>query len=138
MAHKRILHHYEDLKALLEVEHPDYTLEMSTAIHEGTPWDTGLEQSIADMRAIFGDKLRVLGFLGDDAIAKEMQECDAVAVYFEPAFRANNTSGWAAIDAGKTLYTNRDEHSPTDTPTWARLIAAITDPQPARAESTTR
>jgi len=138
MAHKRILHHYEALKVQLEYEHPDYTIEMSTAIHEGTPWNHGIEQSIHDMRAIFGDKLRVLGFLGDDAIAKELQECDAVAVYFDPAFRANNTSAWAAVEAGKTLYTNRDEDSPTETPTWARLIAAITNAQPATAASTIR
>jgi hypothetical protein len=138
MAHKRILHHYEALKAQLDREHPDYTLEMSTAIHEGTPWDDGLEQSIHDMRAIFGERLRVLGFLGDDAIAKELQDCDAVAVYFDPAFRANNTSAWAAIEVGKTLYTNRDEYSPTETPTWSRLIAAIIAPQPAGVESTIR
>jgi len=37
MAHKRILHHYVALKAQLDAEHPDYTLEMSTAIHDGTP-----------------------------------------------------------------------------------------------------
>jgi len=126
MSHKRQLRHYLDLKIYLDTHHPDYTLEMSTAIHEGHPWSEELERSIRDMRDIFGDKLRVLGFLGDDAIAKELQECDAVAVYFDPAFRANNTSAWAAIEAGKTLYTNRDEYSPTETPTWSSLISAIT------------
>lgn len=128
MAHKQILHHYDALKRQLDVEHPDYTIEMSTAIHEGTPWDSGLERSIDGMRRIFGDRLRVLGFLGDDAIAKELQECDAVAVYFDPALRANNTSAWAAVAAGKTLFTNRDDHSPTVMPTWARVVAALTDP----------
>lgn len=134
MAHKRILHHYQGLKAYLDYKHPDYTLEMSTAVHEGTPWDRGLEQSISDMRAIFGDKLRVLGFMGDDAIAKELQECDAVAVYFDPAFRANNTSAWAAIQAGKTLFTNRDDLSPTEAPTWSGLIARL---RPSAGGSTT-
>lgn len=128
MAHKRLLPHYETLKQQLEANHPDYTLEMSTAIHEGTPWDAGLSQSIADMRAIFGDKLRVLGFLGDDALAKELQDCDAVAVYFDPAFRANNTSAWAAVAAGKTLYTNRDEHSPVIMPTWESVIESLIGP----------
>jgi len=139
MAHKRILRHYVALKQQLEAEHPDYTLELSTAIHEGTPWNEGLQQSISDMRAIFGDKLRVLGFLGDDAIAKELQDCDAVAVYFEPAFRANNTSAWAAIEAGKTLYTNCDAQSPTVRPTWATLVSLLTaDSQPVAVESRTR
>jgi hypothetical protein len=129
MAHKRLLHHYVDLKIYLDAHHPDYTLEMSTAIHEGTPWDEGLERSVRDMREIFGDKLRVLGFMGDDAIAKELQECDAVAVYFDPAFRANNTTAWAAVEAGKCLFTNRDEYSPTETPTWERLVARFGQPQ---------
>jgi hypothetical protein len=125
MAHKRLLPHYIDLKVQLDEHHPDYTLEMSTAIHEGNPWDAGLEQSICDMRAIFGDHLRVLGFLGDDALAKELQDCDAVAVYFVPAFRRNNTTGWAALAAGKPLYTNRDEQSPTVMPTWDSVIAQL-------------
>lgn len=127
MAHKRLLPHYEHLKVHLDAEHPDYTVEMSTAIHEGHPWEDGLAHSVAGMRAIFGDHLRVLGFLGDDALAKELQDCDAVAVYFDPAFRANNTTAWAAIDAGKVLYTNRDEHSPADDfdHSWDRLIATL-------------
>jgi len=126
MAHKRILHHYEALKARLDVEHPDYTLEMSTAIHEGTPWEEGLQQSVREMSAIFGDRLRVLGFPADDAIAKELEDCDAVALYFDPAFRANNTTAWAAIKAGKTLYTNLDAQSPTEMPTWDGLINVLT------------
>lgn len=127
MAHKRLLPHYESLRVQLDVEHPDYTVEMSTAIHEGHPWEDGLAQSVTDMRDIFGDHLRVLGFLGDDALAKELQDCDAVAVYFDPAFRANNTTAWAAIDAGKVLYTNRDEHSPPADfdHSWDRLIQTL-------------
>ncbi len=128
MAHKRLLHHYVDLKRHLDQHHPDYTLELSCAIHEGHPWTEGHERSIRDMRDIFGDRLRVLGFLGDDAIAKELQECDAVAVYFDPAFRANNTSAWAAIQAGKTLFTNRDAMSPTEPPTWAGLVEHLAQP----------
>jgi hypothetical protein len=125
MAHKRLLHYYRELKLNLDITHPDYTIEMSTAIHEGTPWSEGLRQSTADMRAIFGDRLRVLGFLGDDALAKELHDCDAVAVYFEPAFRANNTTAWAALEAGKTLYTNRDKWSPSQPPTWSQLTQSL-------------
>lgn len=126
MAHKRLLPHFVALRQQLEDEHPDYTVEMSTAIHEGTPWDAGLAQSITDMRAIFGDKLRVLGFLGDDALAKELQDCDAVAVYFDPALRANNTTAWAAVAAGKRLYTNYDAQSPRIMPTWASVLGIVT------------
>jgi hypothetical protein len=128
MAHKLNLPHFQQLKQALEIAHPDYTIELSTAVHEGNPWDAALTESIDAMRGIFGDKLRVLGFLGDDALAKELREVDAVAAYFTPALRANNTSYWAAVEAGKTIYTNRDEHSPQegDPPaSWDRLVSII-------------
>jgi hypothetical protein len=127
MAHKRVLHHFRQLKQDLDNRAPDYTLEASMAIHEGTPWDKGLNESIWELRQIFGDKLRVLGFLADDAIARLLTEVDAVAVFYEPALRANHTAAMAAMAAGKTLYTNRDEKSPTGPPptwdTWRATLA---------------
>jgi hypothetical protein len=80
------------------------------------------------MRGIFGDKLRVLGYLGDDALAKELREVDAVAAFFVPALRANNTSAWAALEAGKPLYTNTDEYSPSldvHTHSWDKLLELL-------------
>jgi len=127
MAHKLNLPHFEQLKVHLDEAHPDYTIELSTAVHEGSPWDAALVESVTAMRAIFTDRLRVLGFLGDDALAKELREVDAVACYFTPALRANNTSYWAAVDAGKTIYTNRDEFSPKEgeRKTWDELIGLL-------------
>lgn len=128
MAHKLNLPHFAALKAQLDAEHPDYTIELSTAVHEGNPWDDALSESVAAMRRIYGDRLRVLGFLGDDALAKELADVDAVAAYFVPALRANNTTYWAAVEAGKTIYTNRDEHSPQagDPPaSWDKLVEIL-------------
>jgi hypothetical protein len=128
MSHKLLLPHFKKLKEELDREHPDYTVELSTAVHEGSPWDDALTQSTEAMRAIFGDKLRVLGFLGDDALAKELQDVDAVAMFYQPALRANNTSYWAAVEAGKTIYTNRDELSPKDgdpPASWDRLVELL-------------
>ena len=127
MAHKLVLPHFEKLKTQLDAEHPDYTISLSCAVHEGSPWDTALHDSAEGLRAIFGDKLRVLGFLMDDALAKELQDCDAVAAYFTPALRKNNTSAWAAIAAGKTLYTNTDAESPDlqQPPTWEGLVEVL-------------
>jgi hypothetical protein len=128
MAHKLLLPHFEALKQQLEIEHPDYTIEMSTAVHEGSPWDKALTESVEAMRGIFGDKLRVLGFLGDDALAKELRDVDAVAAYYTPALRANNTTAWAALEAGKQLYTNTDADSPPLDPalhSWDMLCALI-------------
>lgn len=128
MSHKLLVPHFEQLKAQLDREQPDYTVELSTAVHEGSPWDDALTQSTEAMRAIFGDHLRVLGFLGDDALAKELQDVDAVAMFYQPALRANNTSYWAALEAGKTIYTNRDELSPKDgdpPASWDRLVELL-------------
>ena len=128
MAHKLVLPHFERLKEQLDREHPDYTLSLSCAVHEGSPWEGALQESADSLRAIFGDKLRVLGFLMDDALAKELQDCDAVAAFFTPALRGNNTSYWAAVEAGKPVYTNRDELSPPDgapAPTWERLVEIL-------------
>jgi hypothetical protein len=128
MAQKLNVPQFEQLKAQLEREHPDYTIHLSTAVHEGSPWDEALQQSTEAMRAIFGDKLRVLGFLGDDALAKELASCDAVAAYFTPALRANNTSAWAALAAGKPLYTNTDALSPpldVSQHTWEKLLQVL-------------
>lgn len=123
-----VLPHFRNLKDELDRDHPDYTLSLSTAVHEGSPWDASLTQSIDAMRAIFGDKLRVLGYLADDALAKELQDCDAVAAFFVPAFRANNTSAWAALAAGKFLYTNLDAQSPELNPakySWDALLDVL-------------
>lgn len=128
MSHKLALDKFRALKQQLEIEHPDYTVSLSTAVHEGSPWDQALTESTEQMRAIFGDKLRVLGYLGDDALAKELQDCSAVAVYFDPAVRENNTSVWAAVSAGKTVYTNTDEHSPDLDPekySWDNLVSLL-------------
>jgi hypothetical protein len=128
MSHKLVLPHFEQLKRDLERDHPDYTISLSTAVHEGNPWDEALTSSVEAMRSIFGDRLRVLGFLADDALARELHECDAVAAFFVPAFRANNTSAWAALSAGKFLYTNLDTQSPALDPEaygWDALLKVL-------------
>jgi hypothetical protein len=128
MAHKLNIPHFEALKARLDIEHQDYTIELSTAVHEGHNWAEAFRESERAMRGIFGGHLRVLGFLGDDALARLLGEVHAVAAYYVPALRANNTTYWAAVDAGKTIYTNRDEFSPQegDPPaSWDRLIEAL-------------
>jgi hypothetical protein len=128
MAHKLALRHFENLKRELNRDHPDYTIELSTAVHEGNPWDQALTESTEAMRGIFGERLRVLGFLADDALARVLSEVDAVAAFYVPALRANNTTAWAALSAGKFLYTNLDEHSPELNPhkySWDALLKVL-------------
>ena len=126
MVHKKLAPHFSQLKHRLDTEHPDYTIELSAAQHEGKT--ETIEDAAKELRAIFGDKLRVLGNLSDDALAKELRDVNAVALYYDPALRANNTTAWAALEAGKTLYTNTDEHSPPLDPklhSWEMLCALL-------------
>lgn len=112
MAHKIQTARYEKLKTLLDGTGEDYTVSVSTAIHEGSPWD---ETALVGerLRGIFGDRLRVLGYLADDALARELVSASAVALFFDPALRANNTTFWAACDAKQMVITNMDDHSPS-------------------------
>lgn len=92
----------------------DCTLELSCGIHEGTPWDTGWSEAVAAYRQVFGNRLRVLGFLADDGLAVVMRLADVVILPYEPAARANNTTLWAALEAGCTVITTLDEDSPPE------------------------
>lgn len=129
MAHKLQVQRYVDLKRDLDAAWPGiYTVSVSTAVHEGSPWDATAQ--VADqLRAIFGDRLRVLGYLADDALAREMRDCDAIALYFEQGVRENNTTWHAAVQSGKRLYTNTDDRSPSldaaREMTWARLVEVL-------------
>lgn len=129
MAHKLQIAQYERLKADLDAEHgDDYTVRVSTAVHEGSPWDATAD--VADqLRTVFGSKLRVLGYLADDALVREMREADAVALFFPDGVRENNTTYWAAVEHGRRIITNRDADSPTGGAhryTWDRLTELIT------------
>ena len=128
MAHKLQIAKYLSLKRDLDAEHgDDYTVRVSTAVHEGSPWDATAE--VADqLRWVFGSKLRVLGYLADDALVREMREADAVALFFPDGVRENNTTYWAAVEHGRRIITNRDADSPLAAHryTWDRLTELLT------------
>lgn len=110
MAHKLQYPLFEKVRDLLGDK--SYTLQVSTGIHEGTPWTDTFRDMQAAMTRIFGDKLRMLGFLGDDALIDQMHNSAYVLLPYEPAARANNTTLWAAAEAGITIITTLDEDSP--------------------------
>lgn len=112
MAHKVNSNHYDKLRDVLDAAGEPYAILLSTGVHEGSPWSVALTSSAARLRDVFGPRLRVLGYLADDALAYELAHCTAVATFFDPALRANNTSAWAALEAGKPLITNLDAESP--------------------------
>lgn len=104
----------ERLRDLLTDASPRYTVSVSTAVHEGHPWDEAFTTTVERLRAIFTDHLRVLGYLADDGLALELQSCSAAALFFDPAARANNTTLWAAMEAACPVVTNLDAASPSD------------------------
>jgi len=114
MAHKLQQPLFEKLKSLLDAHGQPYTVCVSSAIHEGSPWDATTKEHTARLRSIFGDHLRWLGFLADDALAREIREAHTVALFYDPAVRANNTTLWAALDAGTPVVTNLDAQSPKE------------------------
>ena len=116
MAHKGQLASFQALKALLEAtpEAEDYTICQSLAVHEGAAWDETFCAADLAMRTLFGEHLRFLGFLADDGLASELHAAQAVALFYDPAVRANHTTAWAALEAGTVLLTNLDAHSPPE------------------------
>ncbi len=114
MAHKFQASYFACLKVLLDGQGSRYTVCVSTGIHEGHPWDVTTGENHALMADIFGDQLRWLGFLADDALAKELRDAHVVALFYAPAVRANNTTLWAALEAGTPIITNLDDRSPSE------------------------
>jgi hypothetical protein len=113
-AHKFQVTHFERLRDVLDRLHAPYTVCVSTGIHEGHPWDVTTAENETLMRGVFGDHLRYLGFLADDALAKEIREAHMIALFYHPAVRANNTTLWAALEAGTPVITNLDADSPVE------------------------
>jgi hypothetical protein len=104
---------FHRLKALLDADGEPYTILVSMGVHEGSPWDTALEQSTAAMVNLFGtSRVEVLGFLSDAALHYEILRATACAAFFDPAFRANNTTAWAVLERSRPLITNLDVWSP--------------------------
>lgn len=112
MAHKRQRAHLERLGDLLARQAQTWTVSVSQAIHEGSPWDTTWAETEATLQDLFGVHLRVLGYLADDALARELREATACALFFDPAARLNNTTLWAAMQARCPVITNLDADSP--------------------------
>jgi hypothetical protein len=114
MMHKFSAQHFERLKMLLDASGHAYTLSVSSAIHEGSPWDTTTMRHTAALRDLFGSHVRWLGYLADDALSREIRNAHTVALFYSPAVRANNTTIWAALEAGTPVITNLDAQSPPE------------------------
>ena len=114
MAHKRQVPLLLKLKAILDRSHIDYSVEVSTGIHEGSPWDRSWQDTRDTLAGVFGPRLRLLGYLADDALVSVMGQSHLAALFYEDGARANNTTLWAAMEAGLPVITNLDAVSPME------------------------
>ena len=117
MLHKFDASRYMKLRDLLEADGLPYEIMLSAAVHHGQ--DPGDWKGVIEsFEHVFGDhwggkgRLTVLGQLSDTALIRELPRVVAVAAFFDPAVRANNTTAWLALQWGRCLITNLDEDSP--------------------------
>lgn len=114
MAHKLQTAHYKRVQELLYRSLTPFHLRVSVGLHEGTSLD-GVEQHFDALRDILGpENVTILGCLSDDAVAEELHDANYVLAFFEKGVRANNTTVHAALDAGCSVITNVDAHTPVD------------------------
>lgn len=111
MAHKLRTDLYATLKDKLDATGEPYVVYVSAALHEGTTFSQA-SASFDALRKLFGPNFVFLGTLSDEAMVDRLRRCTYVAAFFEKGLRENNTSVMAAIDAGATVITNHDEHTP--------------------------
>lgn len=122
MAHKIQLKYYKTLHNILQKFKKNYCLWISTAFHEKVSFGDFNIISI-QLIEIFGNNIRFLGFLSDDAINYFISKIQLFVAFFEKGVRANNTSVLAAMNKGCAVMTNCDEYSPE----WMRHGENILD-----------
>lgn len=119
MAHKlaespRTIARWFHLRRLLDQTGEPYEIRISCAVHEGYLWEETWRATEQRMREVFDDHVVMLGFLSDTMLWRELREATAVALLYDPAVRENNTSLWAALDAGAAVITTLDADSPAE------------------------
>lgn len=120
--------YHERLRELMEHSGRSFTILLSTGVHEGTPWDESLEESARVIQSIYGQhRVEALGYLSDAALSRELQQANAVALFFDPAVRANNTTFWAALETRHVVITNIDQDSPRSAADAAYDINTLTE-----------
>jgi hypothetical protein len=112
MAHKIQAEHHKKLKTLLEAAGEPYQVNVSAAFHEDLPAPETMKALREEFQAIYGDKVRFLGFLSDAGTIAAMKRHTYTALFYEDGLRENNTMAQAALKHGNVLITNLDEWSP--------------------------
>jgi hypothetical protein len=112
MAHKIRVPLYRRLRDLLDATGKEYSVYVSTALHENTSFDDSFIVRFEELQSIFNDRIYFMGYLSDTAVFNHLVDCTFLAAFFEKGLRANNTSVNAAMECGCAVITNLDEDSP--------------------------
>jgi hypothetical protein len=112
MAHKIRVPLYRRLRDLLEATGKQYSVYVSTALHENTSFDGSFVVRFEELQSIFNGQVYFMGYLSDTAVFNQLMDCTFLAAFFEKGLRANNTTVNAAMESGCAVITNLDEHSP--------------------------
>jgi hypothetical protein len=112
MAHKISSSGYRKLADLLRRDGRSSTLEISSALHEGTKFDSEFFAVADEIRSAFDGSVRFLGFLADEEVSERLRRATAMVAFFPRGVRENNTSVMGALAHGCPVITNLDSDSP--------------------------
>lgn len=113
MAHKIRSDGYRKLASLMRGDSRTFSLEISTALHEGGTFDENFFVVGEEISSAFGGSVRFLGFLADAEVSERLRRVDALVAFFARGVRENNTTVLSAMTHGCAVVTNLDDNSPS-------------------------
>ena len=113
MAHKISAAGYRRLGKLLSEGSQSFSLEVSSALHEGTSFDENFFLVGSEISEVFGGNVVFLGFLADDEVSRRLLTTTALVAFFPKGVRENNTTVMSAMAHGCAVISNLDPASPT-------------------------
>jgi glycosyltransferase involved in cell wall biosynthesis len=110
MSHKMNQLLFDRFVELCETSGESYSLEVSMAVHEGQNLGEAFDM-MEDLTRSKGSKVRFLGFLSDEALARAISDSDGIVLLRE-GIRESNSSVLAAMSFGKPAFVWLDALSP--------------------------
>lgn len=113
MAHKISAAGYRRLGNVLSEGSQSFSLEVSSALHEGTSFDENFFLVESEISEVFGGNVVFLGFLADDEVSRRLLTTTALVAFFPKGVRENNTTVMSAMAHGCAVISNLDSSSPS-------------------------
>ena len=113
MAHKISAAGYRRLGKILSEGSQSFSLEVSSALHEGTSFDENFFLVGSEISEVFSGNVVFLGFLADDEVSRRLLTTTALVAFFPKGVRENNTTVMSAMSHGCAVISNLDLSSPT-------------------------